>query len=166
MNEFTVDGGITPTGVLVAAGMSSTTTTETTGPGTNGPGTNRNVVHSDATRRFAMLAMALGGFGIGTTEFVAMGLLPNIASSVHVSEPTAGYVVSAYALGVVVGAPLIAALTARMSRRTLLIALMVAFTVGNAATVLAPNFATLMVCLLYTSPSPRDGLLSRMPSSA
>lgn len=155
MNEFTVDGGITPTGVLVAAGMSSTTTTETTGPETNGPetngpgttgsGTNRNVVHSDATRRFAMLAMALGGFGIGTTEFVAMGLLPNIASSVHVSEPTAGYVVSAYALGVVVGAPLIAALTARMSRRTLLIALMVAFTVGNAATVLAPNFATLMV---------------------
>ena len=145
MNEFTVDGGITPTGVLVAAGMSSTTTTETNWPGTTGPGTNRNVVHSNATRRFAMLAMALGGFGIGTTEFVAMGLLPNIASSVHVSEPTAGYVVSAYALGVVVGAPLIAALTARMSRRTLLIALMVAFTVGNAATVLAPNFATLMV---------------------
>ena len=105
MNEFTVDGGITPTGVLVAAGMSSTTTTET-----NGPGTNRNVVHSNATRRFAMLAMALGGFGIGTTEFVAMGLLPNIAFSVHVSEPTAGYVVSAYALGVVVGAPLIACL--------------------------------------------------------
>ncbi len=103
------------------------------------------VVHSDATRRFAMLAMALGGFGIGTTEFVAMGLLPNIASSVDVSEPTAGYVVSSYALGVVVGAPLIAALTARMSRRTLLIGLMVAFTVGNAATVLAPNFATLMV---------------------
>lgn len=140
MNEFTVDGGITPTGVLVAAGMSSTTPTET-----NTDGTSSNVVHSDTTRRFAMLAMALGGFGIGTTEFVAMGLLPNIASSVHVSEPTAGYVVSAYALGVVVGAPLIAALTARMSRRTLLIALMVAFTVGNAATVLAPNFATLMV---------------------
>ncbi|WP_431815610.1 MFS transporter [Gordonia jacobaea] len=120
--------------------MSSTTPTET-----NTDGTSSNVVHSDTTRRFAMLAMALGGFGIGTTEFVAMGLLPNIASSVHVSEPTAGYVVSAYALGVVVGAPLIAALTARMSRRTLLIALMVAFTVGNAATVLAPNFATLMV---------------------
>lgn len=95
-----------------------------------------------------MLAMALGGFGIGTTEFVAMGLLPNIASSVHVSEPTAGYVVSAYALGVVVGAPLIAALTARMSRRTLLIGLMVAFTVGNAATVLAPNFGTLIVARL------------------
>ncbi|WP_287001635.1 MULTISPECIES: MFS transporter [Gordonia] len=108
-------------------------------------GNSSNVVHSNTTRRFAMLAMALGGFGIGTTEFVAMGLLPNIASSVHVSEPTAGYVVSAYALGVVVGAPLIAALTARMSRRTLLIGLMVAFTVGNAATVLAPDFGTLMV---------------------
>ncbi|MGV9824443.1 MFS transporter [Gordonia sp. NPDC003429] len=88
--------------------------------------------------------MALGGFGIGTTEFVAMGLLPNIAGSLRVSEPTAGYVVSAYALGVVVGAPLIAALTARVSRRTLLIALMVAFTVGNAATVLAPGFGLLI----------------------
>ena len=125
--------------------MSPTNPTETNTAETNTDGTSSNVVHSDATRRFAMLAMALGGFGIGTTEFVAMGLLPNIASSVHVSEPTAGYVVSAYALGVVVGAPLIAALTARMSRRTLLIGLMVAFTVGNAATVLAPDFGTLMV---------------------
>lgn len=88
--------------------------------------------------------MALGGFGIGTTEFVSMGLLPTIADSLHVSEPTAGYVVSAYALGVVVGAPLIAALTARMSRRGLAIALMVAFVVGNAATVVAPSFGTLI----------------------
>lgn len=86
---------------------------------------------SASTRRWAIIALALGGFGIGTTEFVAMGLLPNIADSVHVSEPTAGYLISAYALGVVVGAPLIAALTARMSRRTLLIALMVAFTVAT-----------------------------------
>ncbi|NED59467.1 MFS transporter, partial [Streptomyces sp. SID10244] len=70
-------------------------------------------------RRWAILALALGGFGIGTTEFVAMGLLPNIAGTLGVSEPTAGHVISAYALGVVVGAPLIAALTARMSRRTL-----------------------------------------------
>ena len=79
-----------------------------------------------------MLALALGGFGIGTTEFVAMGLLPEMASGLGVSEPVAGHVISAYALGVVVGAPLIAALTARVPRRTLLIALMVAFTVGNA----------------------------------
>lgn len=100
---------------------------------------------SASTRRWAIIALALGGFGIGTTEFVAMGLLPNIADSVHVSEPTAGYLISAYALGVVVGAPLIAALTARMSRRTLLIALMVAFTVGNLATVLAPSYGWLIV---------------------
>ncbi|WP_372450866.1 MFS transporter [Rhodococcus qingshengii] len=93
----------------------------------------------------AMLALALGGFGIGTTEFVAMGLLPEMASGLGVSEPVAGHGISAYALGVVVGAPLIAALTARVPRRTLLIALMVAFTVGNAATVFAPSYTTLMM---------------------
>ncbi|MFI8659105.1 MFS transporter [Rhodococcus qingshengii] len=93
----------------------------------------------------AMLALALGGFGIGTTEFVAMGLLPEMASGLGVSEPVAGHVISAYALGVVVGAPLIAALTARVPRRTLLIALMVAFTVGNAASVFAPSYTTLMM---------------------
>ncbi|MEU1963456.1 MFS transporter [Nocardia sp. NPDC019255] len=92
-----------------------------------------------------MLALALGGFGIGTTEFVTMGLLPDIASAMRVSEPTAGHAVSAYALGVVIGAPLIAALCARMPRRRLLVALMVAFTVGNAATVLAPSFETLVL---------------------
>ncbi|WP_435829016.1 MFS transporter [Nocardia beijingensis] len=92
-----------------------------------------------------MLALALGGFGIGTTEFVTMGLLPDIASAVHVSEPTAGHAVSAYALGVVIGAPLIAALCARVPRKRLLVALMVAFTVGNAATVLAPSFGTLVM---------------------
>ncbi|MGV0153910.1 MFS transporter [Rhodococcus sp. GB-02] len=92
-----------------------------------------------------MLALALGGFGIGTTEFVAMGLLPEMASGLGVSEPIAGHVISAYALGVVVGAPLIAALSARVPRRTLLIALMVAFTVGNAASVFAPSYTTLMM---------------------
>ncbi|MBW0287176.1 MFS transporter [Rhodococcus sp. FH8] len=92
-----------------------------------------------------MLALALGGFGIGTTEFVAMGLLPEMATGLGVSEPIAGHVISAYALGVVVGAPLIAALTARVPRRTLLIALMVAFTVGNAASVCAPSYTTLMM---------------------
>lgn len=91
-----------------------------------------------------VLALALGAFGIGTTEFVAMGLLPSIAESLGTSEPTAGHVISAYALGVVVGAPLIAALTARMSRRTLLIALMIAFTVGNAATVFAQSYGMLI----------------------
>ncbi|MFF0609355.1 MFS transporter [Nocardia tengchongensis] len=93
----------------------------------------------------AILALALGGFGIGTTEFVTMGLLPDIAGSMRVSEPTAGHIVSAYALGVVVGAPVIAALCARVPRKRLLMALMVAFTLGNAASVVAPTFATLTV---------------------
>ncbi|WP_433613620.1 MFS transporter [Prescottella agglutinans] len=92
-----------------------------------------------------MLALAMGGFGIGTTEFVAMGLLPQIAGGLGISEPTAGHIITAYALGVVVGAPLIAALTARMPRKALLLALMVAFTVGNAAAILAPNYGGLLV---------------------
>ncbi|UGT60095.1 MFS transporter [Nocardia asteroides] len=92
----------------------------------------------------AVLAMALGGFGIGTTEFVTMGLLPDIAGAMNVSEPTAGHAVSAYALGVVIGAPVIAAAFARLPRKKLLVGLMVAFTVGNLATVLAPNYGTLV----------------------
>nr|WP_141811469.1 MFS transporter [Nocardia bhagyanarayanae] len=92
-----------------------------------------------------MLALALGGFGIGTTEFVTMGLLPDIAQAMNVSEPTAGHAVSAYALGVVIGAPVLAALCARVPRKRLLIALMIAFTVGNAATVVAPSFESLVV---------------------
>ncbi|MBD8506502.1 MFS transporter [Hoyosella sp. G463] len=91
-----------------------------------------------------MLAMMLGSFGIGTTEFVAMGLLPEIARSMSVSEPHAGKLISAYALGVVVGAPIIAIAASRVPRRALLIGLMVAFTLGNAATVLAPTYGTLM----------------------
>ena len=74
-----------------------------------------------AALKLAVLALALGGFGIGTNEFVAMGLLPEIAAGLHISEPTAGHIISAYALGVVIGAPLIAALTARVPRKTLLI---------------------------------------------
>lgn len=92
----------------------------------------------------AMLALALGGFGIGTTEFVTMGLLPDIAGAFDISEPSAGHAVSAYALGVVIGAPVIAAAFARMPRKRLLVGLMIAFTVGNLATVLAPNFGTLV----------------------
>uniref|UniRef100_UPI00056A584A MFS transporter n=1 Tax=Rhodococcus sp. R1101 TaxID=1170698 RepID=UPI00056A584A len=103
--------------------------------------------HADSgppARTLVMWVLALGGFGIGTTEFVAMGLLPEIATSIGVSEPTAGHVVSAYAAGVVVGAPLIATIAARVPRKTLLVALMVAFTLGNAATVLAPNYGLLV----------------------
>ncbi|MDT7844788.1 MFS transporter [Streptomyces justiciae] len=87
----------------------------------------------------ALLALAVGAFGIGTTEFVMMGLLPEVADDLNISIPTAGHLVSAYALGVVIGAPLLAAVTARMSRRTVLIALMALFVAGNAASAFAPD---------------------------
>src|SRR3954452_12339882 len=93
----------------------------------------------------AVVALALGGFAIGTTEFVTMGVLPDIAADVGVDIPTAGHLISAYALGVVVGAPVIAALGARLPRRTLLVGLMAAFLVGNLLTVVAPGYRTLMV---------------------
>ncbi|MCL6670692.1 MFS transporter [Streptomyces panaciradicis] len=92
----------------------------------------------------ALLALAVGAFGIGTTEFVMMGLLPDVATDLHVSIPTAGHLVSAYALGVVIGAPLLAALTARMSRRTVLIGLMALFVAGNALSAFAPGYDSLL----------------------
>ena len=97
-----------------------------------------------AALKLAVLALALGGFGIGTNEFVAMGLLPEIAAGLHISEPTAGHMISAYALGVVIGAPLIAALTARVPRKTLLMTLMAVFALGNLATVMAPGYGSLI----------------------
>ncbi|WP_369256527.1 MFS transporter [Geodermatophilus amargosae] len=93
----------------------------------------------------ALVALALGGFAIGTTEFVTMGLLPDIAGGVGVDIPTAGHVISAYALGVVVGAPVIAALGARLPRRALLVGLMAAFLAGNALSALAPGSTTLLL---------------------
>ena len=102
------------------------------------------VAPQPAVLRLAILALALGGFGIGTNEFVAMGLLPDIAASLHVTEPTAGRVISAYALGVVIGAPVIAALSARVSRKILLLSLMTVFTLGNVATVFAPTYGVLV----------------------
>ncbi|MFF5011737.1 MFS transporter [Streptomyces sp. NPDC001165] len=92
----------------------------------------------------ALLALAVGAFGIGTTEFVIMGLLPDVADDLHISIPTAGHLVSAYALGVVIGAPLLAALTARMPRRTVLISLMALFVAGNALSALAPGYDSLL----------------------
>ncbi|MFJ2512092.1 MFS transporter [Streptomyces griseoviridis] len=92
----------------------------------------------------ALLALAVGAFGIGTTEFVMMGLLPDVADDLHTSIPSAGHLVSAYALGVVIGAPLLAAVTARMSRRTVLIGLMVLFVVGNTLSAFAPDQHTLL----------------------
>ena len=93
----------------------------------------------------AIIAMSLGSFAIGTAEFVTMGLLPDIATGVGVDIPTAGHVVSAYALGVVVGAPVIASMAARLPRRGLLVALVAAILVGNVLTALAPDYRTLLV---------------------
>ncbi len=87
-----------------------------------------------------LFALAMGGFAIGTTEFAVMSLLPYFAPDLKIDEPTAGHVISAYALGVVVGAPVIAVLAARLSRRTLLISLMGLFSVANAASALAPDY--------------------------
>ncbi|MFH9857907.1 MFS transporter [Streptomyces sp. NPDC017202] len=92
----------------------------------------------------ALLALAVGAFGIGTTEFVMMGLLPDVADDLGISLPAAGHLVSAYALGVVIGAPLLAAATARMSRRTVLISLMALFVAGNALSAFAPGNGSLL----------------------
>ncbi len=109
---------------------------------------------SSARIRFALLALAMGGFGIGSTEFVAMGLLPNIAHDLlpqlYGSSPTAanaqaGWAISAYALGVVVGAPTIAAFAARLPRKKLLLWLLVAFTLGTIASALAPTFQLVLL---------------------
>ena len=85
-------------------------------------------------------ALAVGGFAIGTTEFATMSLLPFFSKDLGISAPTAGHVISAYALGVVVGAPLIAVLSARMARRTILIMLMSVFAVANGLSALAPTY--------------------------
>lgn len=92
-----------------------------------------------------MLSLALGAFGIGTTEFVSMGLLNLIAADFRISEAQAGHVVTAYALGVVAGAPLITTLTGRVPRRRLIIILMAAFTLGNAMSMFAHSYGLLMV---------------------
>ncbi|SEC61420.1 MFS transporter, DHA1 family, inner membrane transport protein [Streptomyces sp. 2224.1] len=92
----------------------------------------------------ALLALAISAFGIGTTEFVMMGLLPDVADDLGTSVPTAGYLVSAYALGVVIGAPLLTALGSRIPRKRMLVGLMAVFTVGNLASALAPTFGLLI----------------------
>lgn len=97
-----------------------------------------------------MLALAMGGFGIGTGEFVIMGLLPNVADTFHVTTPEAGYVISAYALGVVIGAPVIAVLSAKLARRTLLLLLMTVFAAGNIMSAFAPTFASFTLLRFLT----------------
>ncbi|WP_186028539.1 MFS transporter [Burkholderia gladioli] len=98
-----------------------------------------------------LLALAVGAFGIGTTEFSPMGLLPVIAEGVHVTIPSAGMLISAYAIGVLVGAPVMTLLLARASRRTALMLLMGIFTIGNLLSAVAPDYTTLLLARLVTS---------------
>jgi MFS transporter, DHA1 family, inner membrane transport protein len=90
------------------------------------------------------LVLALGGFAIGTTEFATMGLLPYLARDLHIDVPVAGHLISAYALGVVVGAPLITTLAARWRRRTLLIALMGLYALANGLSALVPSYGWML----------------------
>ena len=92
-----------------------------------------------------LLALAVGGFGIGTGEFVIMGLMPTIAADLGVTEPQVGHVISSYALGVVVGAPILAIFGAMLYRRHLLLLLMVFFALGNLASALAPDYHSLLL---------------------
>lgn len=110
--------------------------------------------------RLALLALALGGFGIGSTEFVAMGLLPDLAQDLlpglyahhpHLANSQAGWLISAYALGVVVGAPTIAAAAARWPRKQLLLALLAAFTIGTIASALLPSFGLVLVARFFAA---------------
>ncbi|WAC61962.1 MFS transporter [Pseudoxanthomonas sp. SL93] len=92
-----------------------------------------------------LFALTLGGFAIGTSEFASMGLMPNMVASLGVTEPQVGHLISAYALGVVVGAPLLAIIGAGWKRKTLLLALMAFYALGNLASALGPDYGSLLV---------------------
>ncbi|CAG9416413.1 Inner membrane transport protein YdhP [Providencia alcalifaciens] len=98
-----------------------------------------------------LFALALGAFGIGTTEFSPMGLLPVIANSTGVSIPVAGMLITAYAVGVMVGAPVMTLLLSHQARRKALIILMSIFTLGNVLSALAPNYEFLLLSRILTS---------------
>ncbi|MBC7989570.1 MAG: MFS transporter [Luteimonas sp.] len=110
-----------------------------------------SLVPSKSRTPLGLYALTAGAFGIGTTEFVIMGLLLQVAADLHVSIAAAGLLISGYALGVFVGAPLLTAATGRMPRKAVLVALMVVFTIGNLACALAPNYTALMIARVVTS---------------
>lgn len=97
------------------------------------------------TAGWILCVLALGGFAIGTSEFAMMGLMPELVRAFGVTEPQVGHMISSYALGVVVGAPLLAVLGAAWPRRSLLIALMAFYALGNLATALAPSYPTMLL---------------------
>ena len=98
----------------------------------------------------ALLALTLSAFAIGTTEFVIVGLLPTVAADLSISIPSAGLLVSLYALGVAIGAPVLTALTGKLPRKALLLALMALFTVGNLLAWQAPRYETLVAARILT----------------
>ncbi|WP_434777490.1 MFS transporter [Neisseria sp. Ec49-e6-T10] len=98
----------------------------------------------------ALLALTISAFAIGTTEFVIVGLVPTIAEQLSVSLPSAGLLVSIYAMGVAVGAPVLTSLTVKFPRKQLLLALMVLFTIGNLLAWQAPNYTILVIARLLT----------------
>jgi DHA1 family inner membrane transport protein len=102
--------------------------------------------HKGSGAGLTLLALAMGGFAIGTTEFATMSLLPFMARGLRVTEPVAGHLISAYALGVVVGAPVLAVVSARVRRRRLLVGLMLLFAIGNGLSALAPSYGWMLVC--------------------
>ncbi|RXI39418.1 MFS transporter [Malaciobacter mytili] len=92
-----------------------------------------------------LFPLALGGLGIGTTEFVIMGLLPDIANDINITIPVAGHLISSYAVGVVIGAPILVALSAKFPAKNILIAFMLLFTIFNFLSTIAPDYYTLML---------------------
>ncbi|HEY0179662.1 MAG TPA: MFS transporter [Dokdonella sp.] len=110
-------------------------------------------MHAPARSRLppALYALTAGAFGIGTTEFVIMGLLLQVAADLHVSIGAAGLLISGYALGVFVGAPVLTLATRRLPRKRVLVALMIVFTLGNLACALAPSYAVLMAARVLTA---------------
>ncbi|GIP27927.1 MFS transporter [Paenibacillus sp. J23TS9] len=99
----------------------------------------------------SILSLTVGAFAIGMTEFVIMGILPNVAEDLHVSISTAGQLITSYALGVAIGAPILTVLTHRLPQKLLLCLLMVLFILGNGIAVIAPNYAILMGARLITA---------------
>ena len=93
----------------------------------------------------SLIALFIAAFAFGTTEFVIAGVLPQVAEGLDVSIPTAGYLVSGYALGIALGGPLLTLATARLSRKTLLLGLATAFTLGQIACALAPDFTSMLL---------------------
>ncbi|GHE78707.1 hypothetical protein GCM10011501_03200 [Thalassotalea profundi] len=98
----------------------------------------------------ALIALALSAFAIGTTEFVIVGLLPTIAQDLNVTIPSAGLLVSLYALGVAIGAPVLTALTNRWNRKYVLLSVMSLFVIGNLVAWQAPSFEALITARILT----------------